>query len=547
MGDLPYLLMRSSVLKRQLVDYAHEPRFDRHLTPLLEAAAVDGKLEESEAIRVTDDFIMRYQFPGGGTVIDRFLWSRKDLDPVDREMLLRWRDPVDGIFEVVRTEDDASIFLNLFDDMEYRVYSNTGRSVADFGAEVAFVATRLVPLDEDSWVISGILRTYGRGSASTLVQTVMELAAQSPALAFRNPEKVRLGWERMRAERDRFIEFFGADEILLSPAETEARINAYLGGGQAFTLPPPFFEHRTVGVIYDQNDGLMFLPGYGILRELFEDPRLAADEEHAEALLGYLESESINPGPLRRLAESHQDTVDKVFSTVLNQRSFRWADQGEELLRERKPWYFEREPLPCYAIVGERLLELAAQGPPEADLDALKVPKAMRSKAESIIDLTDRVCYELLDDEYMMLARKAVAALARKRPSPLSSGRAATWAGAVVYALGQINFLFDRESKPYATADDLSEAFGVSKSTLSTKAKQVRDALKLDYGSVEYLTEKMVDASPMVWFVSVDGLIMDARSLSLSQQTQAYLQGVIPYIPALGREGTAQWDVESDR
>jgi len=61
-----------------------------------------------------------------------------------------------------------------------------------------------------------------------------------------------------------------------------------------------------------------------------------------------------------------------------------------------------------------------------------------------------------------------------KRPSPIQSGRAPTWAGAVVYALGQVNFLFDSDTKPYATADDLSAAFGVAKSTLSAKAKQVR-------------------------------------------------------------------------
>jgi hypothetical protein len=63
-------------------------------------------------------------------------------------------------------------------------------------------------------------------------------------------------------------------------------------------------------------------------------------------------------------------------------------------------------------------------------------------------------------------------------PSPIRSGRASTWVGAVVYALGQVSFLFDSATKPYATADDLSAAFGVAKSTLSAKAKQVRDLTK---------------------------------------------------------------------
>jgi hypothetical protein len=34
----------------------------------------------------------------------------------------------------------------------------------------------------------------------------------------------------------------------------------------------------------------------------------------------------------------------------------------------------------------------------------------------------------------------------------------------VVYALGQVNFLFDRSSEPYVSHDDLADAFGLSKS-----------------------------------------------------------------------------------
>ena len=67
---------------------------------------------------------------------------------------------------------------------------------------------------------------------------------------------------------------------------------------------------------------------------------------------------------------------------------------------------------------------------------------AMRPTAEQVIKLTDKVCADLLDEEYAGLARQVVAKLARKRPSPLQSGPAATWAGGVVWALGQVNFPF---------------------------------------------------------------------------------------------------------
>ena len=182
-----------------------------------------------------------------------------------------------------------------------------------------------------------------------------------------------------------------------------------------------------------------------------------------------------------------------------------------------------------------------------ADLDDLKIPMAMRAVAGAIIALTDEVCADLLDEEYAGLAQKVVAKLARKRPSPIQFGRAPTWAGAVVYALGQVNFLFDSSTKPYATADDLSAAFGVAKATLGAKAKQIRDLTKMDYGTPEFLREDIVDASPMVWFIQVDGLIVDARQLPPPVQAQAFDLGVIPYIPALGRDGTAELLMETKR
>ena len=194
-------------------------------------------------------------------------------------------------------------------------------------------------------------------------------------------------------------------------------------------------------------------------------------------------------------------------------------------------WLVLREPSPRGAVI--------CQTPAVADLDELKIPKAMRPVAEAIIVITDEACAKLLDAEYAGLARQAVAKLARKRPSPLLSGRHATWAAAVVYALGQVNFLFDASSEPHLTADELSAAFGLAKSTMGSKAKQVRDLLKMDYFTTEFMRADVLAQNPMVWFIEVDGLVMDSRSLSIDYQVAAFQRGYIPYIPALGPEGTA--------
>ena len=43
--------------------------------------------------------------------------ARPDLDAADRETLLGWRDPVEGIFEIRGHDGDAIILLNLLDDL----------------------------------------------------------------------------------------------------------------------------------------------------------------------------------------------------------------------------------------------------------------------------------------------------------------------------------------------------------------------------------------------------------------------------------------------
>jgi hypothetical protein len=54
------------------------------------------------------------------------------------------------------------------------------------------------------------------------------------------------------------------------------------------------------------------------------------------------------------------------------------------------------------------------------------VPKPMQATYETVVVLTDAFCHDHLTDEYRGLARAMIAALARRRPSPLVSGQPRT-------------------------------------------------------------------------------------------------------------------------
>jgi hypothetical protein len=174
-------------------------------------------------------------------------------------------------------------------------------------------------------------------------------------------------------------------------------------------------------------------------------------------------------------------------------------------------------------------------------LDELRVPKAIRPLVDEIVAITDSVCLAVLDEEYADLARCAVAKLARKRPSPLVRGRRAGWAAGVVYALGQANFLFDSAIGPTVTADQLSEAFGVAKSTMGSKARQVRGLLRISPFSPEFERADVAAQNPLRWIIEVDGLAVDVRHVPPDIQVAAFGRGFIPYVPALGPDGTAAW------
>jgi tetratricopeptide (TPR) repeat protein len=115
-----------------------------------------------------------------------------------------------------------------------------------------------------------------------------------------------------------------------------------------------------------------------------------------------------------------------------------------------------------------------------ADAKEERVPKQMRPYFDGIVALTDRVCREHLNDEYRQYCRRLAAALCRKRPSPVTRGRSESWACGIAYALGSVNYLFDKSQSPHLSAGELCELFGVSTSNGAAKASEIRDLFAMD-------------------------------------------------------------------
>jgi len=173
----------------------------------------------------------------------------------------------------------------------------------------------------------------------------------------------------------------------------------------------------------------------------------------------------------------------------------------------------------------------------EADIDAdpdelaEAVPEPYAERFAALVELTDGFCDAHLNEEYRRLCRLMAAAVCREG-LPVLRGKPASWAAGTVYALGQVNFLTDPSQTPHMTSPEIAAGFGVSPSTMMSKAKVIREEFELIPFEPRWCLPSLVAHNPLVWLIDVDGFLIDARWAARDVQVIAYEKGLIPFIPA---------------
>lgn len=159
------------------------------------------------------------------------------------------------------------------------------------------------------------------------------------------------------------------------------------------------------------------------------------------------------------------------------------------------------------------------------------IAEDVRPVFEEIAGLVEAYCREHLNEEYAELCRRLTEKLARKRPSPLTSGKPATWACGIVRTIGWVNYLDDKSQTPHLKLTAIDKAFGVGESTGQGKSALIRKMLKIGTMDPEWTLRSRMDRNPMAWMISVNGFLLDARYLKREIQEEALRNGLIPYIP----------------
>ena len=159
------------------------------------------------------------------------------------------------------------------------------------------------------------------------------------------------------------------------------------------------------------------------------------------------------------------------------------------------------------------------------------VPAVIKPRFEAIVSLTDGVCRAHLTEEYAALSRELVAALARRRPSPLLGGRAETWACGITYTLGIVNFLFDSAQDVHMVGSELCALFGVSQSAGAARAREIMRLFRIGQLDPRWCLPSKLADNPLAWMIEVNGMIVDVRVMPRELQEEAHRLGLIPFVP----------------
>lgn len=138
------------------------------------------------------------------------------------------------------------------------------------------------------------------------------------------------------------------------------------------------------------------------------------------------------------------------------------------------------------------------------------IPKALRPRTAEIAARVRDLCDAMLDPHHEEVAVAVVAALARKRPSPLLRGGRDLWAAAAVHTVVAANGGFVSDANTAVSADAFARAAGVSRRSLENKSRDVRRLLGITPFHHDWLLPATPD--PFGPIAVVGGLYVDTAT-----------------------------------
>jgi hypothetical protein len=166
----------------------------------------------------------------GKTPLDLFLASSSDLTNADRQLIQSWRKSFVGLIEIVEIYPNGLEVMNWLTAKHYRIqFTDLPAQTAMIRLKVGeIIIAQLSPIVEIDWAILTPWIALGKLGKPKLAVAVGAFRQNYPHYLYPDAsELLAASWESVAVYHDRFVEFFGSDEITLTGTQLQTRMGEF--------------------------------------------------------------------------------------------------------------------------------------------------------------------------------------------------------------------------------------------------------------------------------------------------------------------------------
>jgi hypothetical protein len=166
----------------------------------------------------------------GKTPLDLFLATAPNLTLADRQLIGSWHSSFVGLLAIVQIFPTGLEVMNWLTTKHYRIqYPDLTAQTAMSRLKVGdVIIAQLSPIVDIDWAILTSWIALGRLGRPKLAVAVGAFRQNYPHYLYSDaPELLAASWESVAVYHDRFVEFFGTDEITLTGAQLQTRIGEF--------------------------------------------------------------------------------------------------------------------------------------------------------------------------------------------------------------------------------------------------------------------------------------------------------------------------------
>ncbi|MEL7240935.1 MAG: hypothetical protein AAGM40_01120 [Cyanobacteria bacterium J06573_2] len=386
-------------LHSELIDFVLDAEGD--LAESLESFSAEqlANFSQSQYQGAVQNEMILNMFLTEGTVgdkkpIDIFLESHPDLSAEKRDIVNNFRRSFAGLFAVNQIYDDGFELNNWLTDKKYTVkITEAEKQQLKRAKEGEILLARIVPLNNTDWMFSSPVTVMGRLGKPKLAVAIGNFKNNYKNYLYGDaPELLEEAWISVEKYHQRFIDFFGSDEITLPGYQLEKKLSelqeqvtqsdmeaagidsskslqeivedadisdeemAEVAEGMGIEskvvsqvldskksvkmvmpkveLPPHLKKAEEVTVLSFPRWGQIFLTNYTQFISLLAEDSDSEQQKSDKLVREYLESPDIKTCVWHRLSERYPEQLEKLLQQALNRPNFNLKQDYIDLLKE---------------------------------------------------------------------------------------------------------------------------------------------------------------------------------------------------------------------